>query len=169
MSESDDVSRRRVVQGIAAGALFLPVLQGCRMEDPDLGFDLDPDAPGATSDAVQGTGFTVAGDTLTIDLTHPLNTGLGNAGGSRIIPVPGDKIMVVRTAAADDFETLSAVCTHQRCSVRFVAASTSFACPCHNSKFAIDGSVTAGPAARDLRVYANAFDGGTKVLTVTLA
>ncbi|MBB1258933.1 FAD-dependent oxidoreductase [Streptomyces alkaliterrae] len=45
---------------------------------------------------------------------------------------------------------LSARCTHLGCLVRFDDAEREWACPCHGSRFAVDGSVRHGPATRPL-------------------
>jgi Rieske Fe-S protein len=53
---------------------------------------------------------------------------------------------------ADD-GTLRAVslrCTHLGCLLRFNAAERSWDCPCHGSRFAVDGAVLEGPAVRPL-------------------
>lgn len=47
--------------------------------------------------------------------------------------------------------TLSAACTHLGCTVRFNALERSWDCPCHGSRFAIDGRVLEGPAVRPLQ------------------
>jgi Rieske Fe-S protein len=49
--------------------------------------------------------------------------------------------------------TLHAVsigCTHLGCVLRFNAAERSWDCPCHGSRFAVDGSVLEGPAVAPL-------------------
>jgi cytochrome b6-f complex iron-sulfur subunit len=49
---------------------------------------------------------------------------------------------------AEGVYAISAVCTHLGCSV--ARSATGFACPCHGSRFAINGDVTRGPAPRAL-------------------
>ena len=42
-------------------------------------------------------------------------------------------------------------CTHQGCLLRFNAAETSWDCPCHGSRFDVDGAVLERPATHPLR------------------
>ena len=71
---------------------------------------------------------------------------------------PGDGA-VVRTDAGNvavhvdrqgDLHSVSAVCTHLGCVVRWEAAANSWACPCHGSRFTPDGEVIEGPATENL-------------------
>jgi glycine/D-amino acid oxidase-like deaminating enzyme/nitrite reductase/ring-hydroxylating ferredoxin subunit len=53
----------------------------------------------------------------------------------------------------DDEGKLHAVslrCTHLGCLLRFNSAETSWDCPCHGSRFDVDGNVLEGPAVRSL-------------------
>jgi glycine/D-amino acid oxidase-like deaminating enzyme len=45
---------------------------------------------------------------------------------------------------------VSATCTHLGCQVNFNAAERSWDCPCHGSRFAVDGTVLQGPAVHRL-------------------
>lgn len=63
-----------------------------------------------------------------------------------------------RVAAARDLDgtlhVLSPRCTHMGCLVKFNDADRTWDCPCHGSRFAIDGNVLYGPAVDALRRYA---------------
>ncbi len=60
------------------------------------------------------------------------------------------KLYVIR-AADGGFYALSSVCTHLGCMTRYAPESAQLACPCHGSRFSLDGRVAAGPAPRPLR------------------
>jgi menaquinol-cytochrome c reductase iron-sulfur subunit len=51
-------------------------------------------------------------------------------------------------------------CTHLGCAHQWDASRKQFVCPCHNSLFAIDGTVMAGPAPRPLDRYDCKLDAG---------
>jgi glycine/D-amino acid oxidase-like deaminating enzyme/nitrite reductase/ring-hydroxylating ferredoxin subunit len=48
---------------------------------------------------------------------------------------------------------VSVRCTHLGCLLHFNAAETSWDCPCHGSRFDVDGAVLEGPAVKPLRKY----------------
>ena len=47
---------------------------------------------------------------------------------------------------------VSPVCTHLGCQVNFNRAETSWDCPCHGSRFDVDGNVLQGPAVHRLEL-----------------
>ena len=66
-------------------------------------------------------------------------------GSGAVTRVDGERCAVYR----DDDGTLTAVsatCTHLGCIVGFNDAERAWECPCHGSRFAVDGSVLQGPA-----------------------
>jgi cytochrome b6-f complex iron-sulfur subunit len=52
--------------------------------------------------------------------------------------------------AASGVYALSAVCTHLGCITRFLSDQNVIACPCHGSRFDLEGNVVQGPAPRPL-------------------
>jgi Rieske Fe-S protein len=83
--------------------------------------------------------------------TGATGTVLGSADG---IPVGGGAIfeafeVVVTQPTEGDFLGFSAVCTHTGCIVNEVRDGT-INCPCHGSRYNLDGTVAAGPAPRPL-------------------
>lgn len=68
------------------------------------------------------------------------------------IPVGGGVIVgdtVVTQPSAGTFVGLSSVCTHAGCTVASVSGGT-INCPCHGSKYKLDGTVSNGPATKSL-------------------
>ena len=51
---------------------------------------------------------------------------------------------------AKNNQVLSAICPHEGCEVMWEQNSNRFACPCHESFFAADGSKISGPSPRGL-------------------
>ena len=73
-----------------------------------------------------------------------------------------DKIVVTQPSAGE-FKGFSAICTHAGCTVNKVADGT-IDCPCHGSKFNLDGSVANGPATKPLEPAAVTVQGDSIVL-----
>ena len=70
-------------------------------------------------------------------------------GEGGVIEVHGEKLAVYRDEK-QMLHAVSAVCTHLKCIVQFNNAEKSWDCPCHGSRFALDGSVLEGPAIQPL-------------------
>jgi Rieske Fe-S protein len=61
--------------------------------------------------------------------------------------LPDRRLFVINRT--DGFAAVSAVCTHLGCTIRHVEGE-GFVCPCHGSRFGLDGRVLSGPAPRPL-------------------
>lgn len=70
-------------------------------------------------------------------------------GTGAVVRVNGSRCAVYR---ADDgtLHAVSARCTHLGCLVAFNSAERTWECPCHGSRFDVDGAVLQGPAVRPL-------------------
>ena len=71
------------------------------------------------------------------------------AGAGAVLRMGGEQRAVYRDPSGA-VHALSARCTHLGCIVHFNEAETAWECPCHGSRFAVDGSVIQGPANRPL-------------------
>ena len=141
-------STRRVVLLGAGAAGATAVLAACGTANTGTNtsngddFSNNP-APAGSADA--GSGDTGGGDE-------------GGSGGATLaavgdIPEGGGIIQgdyVITQPVAGTFKAFSKVCTHAGCDVNKIDGGQ-IACPCHNSKFAIDtGKPTSGPATKAL-------------------
>jgi glycine/D-amino acid oxidase-like deaminating enzyme/nitrite reductase/ring-hydroxylating ferredoxin subunit len=72
-----------------------------------------------------------------------------NPGEGKIIKKNGDRAAAFRDDAGV-LHAVSPVCTHMGCYVTWNAAEKSWDCPCHGSRFKIDGGILHGPATRGL-------------------
>jgi glycine/D-amino acid oxidase-like deaminating enzyme/nitrite reductase/ring-hydroxylating ferredoxin subunit len=70
-------------------------------------------------------------------------------GAGTVLDVDGGPVAVY-TDPGGQVRAVSAICTHLGCTVGFNSADKSWDCPCHGSRFALDGSVIQGPATKDL-------------------
>jgi nitrite reductase/ring-hydroxylating ferredoxin subunit len=61
----------------------------------------------------------------------------------------GEKVAAYRDEAGS-LHAVSPVCTHLGCLVAFNTAEKTWDCPCHGSRFTVDGAVLQGPATDDL-------------------
>ena len=68
----------------------------------------------------------------------------------RIAKVNGERLAVFRDSRGE-LHAVSPACTHLGCHVRFNKAEESWDCPCHGSRFGINGEVLHGPAVSALR------------------
>jgi Rieske Fe-S protein len=70
-------------------------------------------------------------------------------GEGKIVGRPGEQTAVYRDLQGE-VHAVSARCTHLGCIVSWNPAERSWDCPCHGSRFSVDGEVLHGPAVGDL-------------------
>ena len=81
--------------------------------------------------------------------TRPGTIGDLAPGEGAVLDVDGERVAVFKDEQSG-VHALSAVCTHLYCTVGWNPAECSWDCPCHGSRFALDGSVIHGPATSAL-------------------
>lgn len=70
-------------------------------------------------------------------------------GTGQVMRLEGERCAVYRDDAGE-LHAVSARCTHLGCVVDFNDAERAWECPCHGSRFGVDGEVLQGPAVRPL-------------------
>jgi cytochrome b6-f complex iron-sulfur subunit len=97
---------------------------------------------------------------MTIDSASPLAT----VGGAALVQTSSGMFLVARTAQ-NTFTALTAICTHEGCTVSGFENQT-YVCPCHGSRYSTSGAVVNGPAPSSLRSFSTQFN--NNVLTIQL-
>jgi len=95
-----------------------------------------------------------SGVDMTLDLTLHANQPLNTIGGS--VVTSG---IIIGRVSQTSFVAVSSACTHQGTTVEFELPQNQFFCPNHGSTFALNGSVTNGPAAKQLTKYNTSLEG----------
>jgi Rieske Fe-S protein len=150
------VPRQKVILGAGLGFLTA-VLAACTT------YGKKPQASGdtaaTTTEAAPGTGSPAAGSPGPVAPANAIAKTADVPVGSGVIV---DEVVITQPSAGE-FKGFSAICTHAGCTVNEVADGT-INCPCHGSKFNLDGSVANGPASTPLASQAVTVQGDSIVL-----
>jgi Rieske Fe-S protein len=142
------VSRQKVLLGAGLG-LVTAVVAACST----YGKKTEAASESATTTAAPTAGGTAPPAAKSIAKTADVPVGSG---------VIVDDIVVTQPSAGV-FKGFSAKCTHKGCMVDKVADGT-IDCPCHGSKFNLDGTVAKGPADKPLAAENISVQGDSIVL-----
>lgn len=79
-----------------------------------------------------------------------------------------DGMGVIITLFSGAYLAMSQRCTHASCPVDAALAGGDIHCACHNSNFALDGTVLSGPAPTRLGMYDSTYDAASNTLHIKL-
>jgi cytochrome b6-f complex iron-sulfur subunit len=135
----EELSRRRFLALVGSGALSAAALgtavTAMRFLEPSVFFEED----------------------TRVGVGRPEDIAVGS-----VLVLPKHKMYVVRTPQG--FFALSSVCTHLGCMTRWEREAGVIACPCHGSRFQLDGQVRQGPAPKSLPRLAITLERGVLVV-----
>ena len=137
-----------MTNGTAAALLLSDLVLGRENPWKDL-YDPSRTSVVAMAAAIAKDAVHEAKDVLEVDPATTDHGGNLAPGEARVESWGFDKYASYRDPAGKLF-TVSAVCTHLGCVVRWNPAETSWDCPCHGSRFDPTGRVLHGPATRPL-------------------
>jgi Rieske Fe-S protein len=92
---------------------------------------------------------------------------LSRDGGAVTLRVTGEQPVLVMHPGGDEYAVVASTCTHSGCPLGFQDREA--ICPCHLSRFALDGTVTHPPARAPLKKYVSGFNASTGILTIDFA
>lgn len=81
---------------------------------------------------------------------------LKREGGAITLRVPGEQNLLVTHPEGTTYAVVSSTCTHSGCPLAFEEGE--IVCPCHLSRFDLQGKVTNPPAKAPLSAYAASYD-----------
>ncbi|MCA1841328.1 MAG: FAD-dependent oxidoreductase [Actinomycetota bacterium] len=82
--------------------------------------------------------------TISVPAAQTLRNGEGG-----LVELDGEKVAAYRDESGA-LKAVSPACTHMGCLVSFNGAEKTWDCPCHGSRFDLEGKVIQGPAVKDL-------------------
>lgn len=145
------MERREFLQWVGVGLLAssLPsALVACRPQSTDS--TANPSTDPTIAETPRSDGFIPVATVAQLD----------EAGFVEDKKFVGGSVIVIRDPNNENaLIALDSLCTHQGCSVDWQKDSSTFVCPCHDSQFATDGSVTKKPATKPLKTFAAKIDG----------
>ncbi len=79
----------------------------------------------------------------------------------------GSEAILAEHNSDDTYRAISGICTHQGCFVTdYDSSNNVFVCPCHGSRFDLNGNVVQGPAPSKLIQYTTRVENNSLIITL---
>src|SRR5437016_571353 len=133
------------------------------MDRNDNGATRAPTTDDTTAPSLSTINASVSSGTMTLNVDG--RSPLSSVGSAALVQTSSGNFVVSRSAV-DTFVALTAVCTHEGCTVSGFQ-NDRYVCPCHGSQFTTSGAVAQGPASSPLRQFTTRLSG--TALTIVVA
>jgi len=136
-------------------AIFSSFLESCNSQTTS------PNGSSSPLNTIQGT---VSNGTVMVTISS--SSALAKVGSAGIITYSSGSILIDHPSA-NVYNAFTSICPHQGCTINnFDAGSNQFVCPCHGSRFDINGKVVQGPAPSSLQQYPTQFLNNQLIITL---
>lgn len=88
---------------------------------------------------------------------------LQKVGGALILKIKDREILFIRDSE-ESIRSLDPTCTHEKCQVAFNAEKKTIDCPCHGSRYDLEGKVLQGPAPKPLESFDSYIDAKNRII-----
>ncbi len=142
---------------ISTSGLLSTIITSCSGSGPS------GPSPVTTMSIIQGT---VSNNEISVSLAA--SSPIANKGTRAVVEYSnGGGAVLVEHNSDDTYRAISGICTHQGCIVTdYDGTNNDFVCPCHGSRFDLNGNVVQGPAQSKLQEYATRTENGSLIITL---
>ena len=117
----------------------------------------------------QGEGWIQLGSTAKIEIGIPTLFKVNIQRQTGWVTNEEELSVYVLTQDGRDYVVMSNVCTHLSCRVSWKPEQNLFQCPCHDGRFARDGSIISGPQPRAMDRFAFKIEDGALLVHIVEA
>jgi Rieske Fe-S protein len=96
---------------------------------------------------------------ISLDKVEPLQ----KVGGALILKIKDREILFIRDSE-ESIRSLDPTCTHEKCQVAYNAEKKTIDCPCHGSRYDLEGNVLHGPAPKPLESFDSYIDTKNRII-----
>jgi cytochrome b6-f complex iron-sulfur subunit len=123
-----------------------------------------PTSPSSSAPSLPSVAGSIVNGELVLQIAS--DSPLATVGSAARVQTTVGTFLIARTSP-DTFTALTAVCTHQQCSITGFTNQV-YVCPCHGSRFNLSGGVVNGPASLPLREFPSRFLNDVVTITITI-
>ena len=140
---------------LAMPAVFSSLMESCAS---------NPTGPSGSAGGLQSIQGTTSG--LNVIVSVDSSSPISKTGTAALVNFSNGSVLVDHPST-NVFNALSSICTHQGCQINgYDSGSNQFVCPCHGSRFDVNGQVTQGPAGTPLQKYQTSISGTQLIIKV---